>query len=82
MKGSSCLGHGLLRFDAAGFRVDVNFAEVKRVWFGEEARRNSVIDGRADFEGKKETLRYSSVRSTVVVRHSTKDGQIDTLTDA
>ena len=50
MKGSSCLGHGLLRFDAAGFRVDVNFAEVKRVWFGEEARRNSVIDGRADFE--------------------------------
>ena len=60
----------------------MNFAEVKRVWFGEEARRNSVIDGRADFEGKKETLRYSSVRSTVVVRHSTKDGQIDTLTDA
>ena len=50
MKGSSCLGHGLLQFDAAGFRVDVNFAEVIRVWFGEVARRNSVIDGRADFE--------------------------------
>ena len=41
---------GLLLFDAAGFRVDVNFVEVKRVRFGEEARRNSMMEGRADFQ--------------------------------
>ena len=39
-----------LQFDAAGFRVGVNFAEVKRVWFGEETRRNCLMEGRTDFQ--------------------------------